>query len=139
MNPELGIWFKAEIIYNQKLFEYFRLKKKKNSVFSFCFPPSLHTPLPPLPQSRTSLRKGRLTLPVSSGLLWFFFFLVNHNRPIIWTKHSRRVNLSLQLISLSLCLQILPPGLRLHITLSENHQVRLRTGADQFQILIIHL
>lgn len=27
MNPGLGIWFKAEIIYNQKLFEYFRLKK----------------------------------------------------------------------------------------------------------------
>lgn len=54
------------------LWSTFALKKK--SVFSFCFPPSLHTPPPPLPQSRTSLRKGRLTLPVSSGLLWGFFF-----------------------------------------------------------------
>lgn len=138
MNPGLGIWFKAEIIYNQKLFEYFRLKKKKFCLFFLLSSLSSHSSASPSSESDIT-EKGEAN---SASQLWsvvVFFFLVNHNRPIIWTKHSRRVNLSLQLISLSLCLQILPPGLRLHITLSENHQVRLRTGADQFQILIIHL
>lgn len=138
MNPGLGIWFKAEIIYNQKLFEYFRLKKKKFCLFFLLSSLSSHSSASPSSESDIT-EKGEAN---SASQLWSvvgFFFLVNHNRPIIWTKHSRRVNLSLQLISLSLCLQILPPGLRLHITLSENHQVRLRTGADQFQILIIHL
>lgn len=138
MNPGLGIWFKAEIIYNQKLFEYFRLKKKKFCLFFLLSSLSSHSSASPSSESDIT-EKGEAN---SASQLWsvvVFFFLVNHNRPIIWAKHSRRVNLSLQLISLSLCLQILPPGLRLHITLSENHQVRLRTGADQFQILIIHL
>lgn len=39
MNPGLGIWFKAEIIYNQKLFEYFHLKKKKILSFLSAFLP----------------------------------------------------------------------------------------------------
>lgn len=137
MNPGLGIWFKAEIIYNQKLFEYFRLKKKNFCLFFLLSSLSSHSSASPSSESDIT-EKGEAN---SASQLWSVvgFSLVNHNRPIIWTKHSRRVNLSLQLISLSFCLQILPPGLRLHITLSENHQVRLRTGADQFQILIIHL
>lgn len=105
MNPGLGIWFKAEIIYNQKLFEYFRLKKKKFCLFFLLSSLSSHSSASPSSESDIT-EKGEAN---SASQLWsvvvFFFFLVNHNRPIIWTKHSRRVNLSLQLISLSLCLQ----------------------------------
>lgn len=104
MNPGLGIWFKAEIIYNQKLFEYFRLKKKKFCLFFLLSSLSSHSSASPSSESDIT-EKGEAN---SASQLWSvvgFFFLVNHNRPIIWTKHSRRVNLSLQLISLSLCLQ----------------------------------
>lgn len=73
MNPGLDIWFKAEIIYNQKLFEYFRLKKKKFCLFFLLSSLSSHSSASPSSESDIT-EKGEAN---SASQLWsvvVFFF-----------------------------------------------------------------